>query len=102
MAKSGGKTTGKVAVGGDATTGRVPVKEKSGQKREMQIPRRGEVLSHGAAASHPSPNLRPQTVVVKHDHVVEAASADETYHISMKAAEDVFARFDWTLSELAT
>ncbi|WP_093234712.1 hypothetical protein [Sinorhizobium sp. NFACC03] len=76
----------------------MPVKEKSGQKREMQIPRRGEVLSHGAAASHPS----PQTVVVKHDHVVEAASADETYHISMKAAEDVFARFDWTLSELAT
>ncbi|WP_077960734.1 hypothetical protein [Ensifer adhaerens] len=101
MAKSVGKTTGKVAVGRDAATGRLLVGEKV-KHSHVVVERQGRTAS-GETEKPPksTPYLRPQTVVVKQDQPAVAASADETYEVSMKAAEDVFARFDWTLSELA-
>ena len=101
MAKSVRNPTGKVSIGRDAATGRLVVAKKTG-------PSGGAVVQRGGAASgsperlwQPVADLRPQTVVVKQEQPPVAASADETYDISMKAAEDVFARFDWTLAELA-
>lgn len=104
MTKSAGKTTGKLAVGRDVATGHAVVKENAGRMHEMHIQKSskgGEVLSRGVAAAQSTPNLRPQTVVVKQGQLPVAASDDETYDISVEAAEDVFARFDWTLAELA-
>ncbi len=104
MAKSAGKSTDKVNVGKDAATGRFVVKENSGRMHEMNIQksgRSGEVVWRGAVTAQPASKLRSQTVVVKQEQLPVAASDDETYDISVKAAEDVFARFDWTLAELA-
>ncbi len=71
---------------------------------EMHIQKRGkggELDSRGEAAAQSASNLRPATVVLKHQQLPAAANSDETYDISVEAADDVFARFDWTLSELA-
>ncbi|MFK0273180.1 hypothetical protein ACIQUG_05875 [Ensifer sp. NPDC090286] len=98
MAKNVRKTTGRVA---DAANKRELYRDKDGIFHEI-LKYNSEVISRSVVgSSRPASNLRAQTVVVKQDQPPLAASADETYDVSMKAAEDIFARFDWTLSELA-
>ncbi|MGH6808249.1 MAG: hypothetical protein ACREEJ_15625 [Ensifer adhaerens] len=101
MAKSVRNTTGKVSIGRDAATGRFVVTKKAGFSGTVLSQGRGAASENPESLSPPVADLRPQTVVVKQGQPPVAASGDETYDISVKAAEDVFARFDWTLAELA-
>ena len=96
MVKNVRKTTGRVA---DAAMKRELYRDKDGIFHE-RLKYNSEVISQ-SGSSRPASNLRPQTVVVKQEQAPVATSDDETYDISVKAAEDVFARFDWTLTELA-
>ncbi|MGN7803618.1 hypothetical protein ACTJKE_12895 [Ensifer sp. 22521] len=98
MVKNVRKTTGRVA---DAAIRRELYRDKDGIFHE-RLKYNSEVISQSVVGSSRSTsNLRPQTVVVKQEQAPAAASSDETYDISKEAAEDVFARFDWMLSELA-
>ncbi|OCP00747.1 MULTISPECIES: hypothetical protein [unclassified Ensifer] len=98
MVKNVRKTTGRVA---DAAIRREIFRDKAGVFHE-RLKHNTEVISQTTPGTvRPAANLRPQTVVVKQEQPPVAASGDETYDVSMKAAEDVFARFDWTLAELA-
>jgi hypothetical protein len=98
MVKNVRKTTGRVA---DAAMKRELYRDKDGIFHE-RLKYNSEVISQSVVgSSRPASNLRPQTVVVKQEQPRVATSDDETYDISLKAAEDVFARFDWTLAELA-